>query len=139
MLARTGTELARRQNSLGITLLNSRRPGHADISIVAPDGPGTIPGGAPNMQTPDFWSIPFVGGPPRVTPAPALLGVVLQRVVGMPDPLPDPLRYDDDLGAWWSRRGVRGALSLDTQLRAAVALSLVDDVAPPDDLDPSAR
>jgi hypothetical protein len=139
MLAHTGTELARRQNSLGITLLNSRRPGHADISIVAPDGPGTIPGGAPNMQTPDFWSIPFVGGPRRVAPAPPLLGVVLQHVVGTPDPLPDPLRYDDALGAWLSRRGVRGALSLDAQLRAAIALGLVDDAAPPDGLDASAR
>src|SRR5262249_7267616 len=62
-LASLGTELARRQNSLAITLLNSRHPGAADVSLIAPDGPGTIPGGAPAMQTPDFWSIPFVSGP----------------------------------------------------------------------------
>jgi hypothetical protein len=43
-LARTGTELARRQNSLAITLLNSRHPGSADIALIAPDGLGTIPG-----------------------------------------------------------------------------------------------
>ena len=58
-LADLGTELARRQNSLTITLLNSRRPGAAAITLVAPDGPGTIPGGAPQMQTPDFWCVPF--------------------------------------------------------------------------------
>ena len=51
-LADLGTELARRQNSLTITLLNSRVPGSATITLVAPDGPGTIPGGAPQMQTP---------------------------------------------------------------------------------------
>ena len=58
-LADLGTELARRQSSLTITLLNSRRPGASTITLVAPDGPGTIPGGASSMQTPDFWSVPF--------------------------------------------------------------------------------
>jgi hypothetical protein len=128
-LAHTGTELARRQNSLAITLLNSRHPGSADISVRAADGAGTIPGGAPGMQTPDFWSIPFVSGPPAAADAPALLGAVLHRVTGAPPPA--PLRYDDDLGTWWSTQGTRGALDRAAQWRAAVALGLVD----PDELD----
>lgn len=123
-LARTGTELARRQNSLAITLLNSRHPRSADIAVIAPDGPGTIPGGAPSMQTPDFWSIPFVGGPPVAADAPALLGPVLARVTGAPPP--SPLRYDEALGAWWSAQGTRGALDRAAQWRAAVALGLLD-------------
>ncbi|MSO38390.1 MAG: hypothetical protein EXQ69_09110 [Acidimicrobiia bacterium] len=58
-IADLGTELARRPNSLAITLLNSRHPGESRISVVAPDGLGTIPGGSSSMQTPDFWSVPF--------------------------------------------------------------------------------
>jgi hypothetical protein len=127
-LAHLGTELARRQNSLAITLLNSRHPGADDLAVRAPDGAGTIPGGAPAMQTPDFWSIPFVAGPPATADAPALLGTVLAAVTGDPD-LPRPLRYDDALGEWWSQRGVRGALSLDAQWRAARALTLVGEPA----------
>jgi hypothetical protein len=127
-LARSGTELARRQNSLAITLLNSRHPGEADIAVRAPDGPGTIPGGAPGMQTPDFWSIPFVSGPPQAADAPALLGDVLQRVTTAPPPT--PLRYDDALGTWWADRGSRGALDRAAQWRAAVALGVLDADAP---------
>ncbi len=127
-LAHTGTELARRQNSLAITLLNSRQPGHADISVRAPDGPGTIPGGAPDMQTPDFWSIPFVGGTPVAADAPALLGEVMERVTGAT--APSPLRYDDALGDWWSAHGARGALDRAAQWRAAVALGLLGRRAP---------
>jgi hypothetical protein len=125
-LAHLGTELARRQNSLAITLLNSRHPGSPDISIIAADGPGTIPGGAPGMQTPDFWSIPFVAGPPQSSDAPPLLAAVLAAVVGSAHAVPVPLRYDDGLGRWLSRVGVRGALSRDDQLRVSVALGLVD-------------
>jgi hypothetical protein len=125
-LAISGTELARRQNSLAVTLLNSRHPGSAELSVRAPDGPGTIPGGAAQMQTPDFWSIPFVGGPPVATDAPPSLGTVLRLVVGG-EPPPPPLRYDDALGVWWSERGMRGALSLDAQWRASCALGLTID------------
>ena len=95
------TELARRQHSLAITLLNSRRPGRAEISLLAPDGPGTIPGGAEGMQTPDFWSIPFVSGPPQAAATPAPLADVLALVAPSGAPaLPAPLRYDEALGAW---------------------------------------
>jgi hypothetical protein len=128
-LARRGTELARRQNSLVITLLNSRHPGSADIAVVAPDGPGTIPGGDPNMQTPDFWSIPFVGGPPRAGDAPPLLAAVLARVTGDGSSPPVPVRYDAGLGTWLTVHGLLGALPRAAQLRAATALGLVDGAA----------
>ncbi len=130
-LATAGTELARRQNSLAITLLNSRRPGRAEISLIAPDGPGTIPGGAPSMQTRDFWSIPFVGDGPRESDAPALLQSVLARVLAPDGPAPaDPLRYDDALGTLLSEHLGRGWLPLDAQLRAATALGLLDAGSP---------
>jgi hypothetical protein len=80
------------------------------------------------MQTPDFWSIPFVSGPPQVGDAPALLGDVLRRVTATPPP--SPLRYDDALGEWWSDHGTRGALDHAAQWRAAVALGLLDADAP---------
>ena len=128
-LARTGTELARRQNSLAITLLNSRHPGRADIALVAPDGPGTIPGGAPSMQTPDFWSIPFVSGPPEASDAPALFGAVLALLAPGVAP-PSPLRYDDVLGAWLSVHLGRDWLPFDAQLRASVALGMLEGPAP---------
>jgi hypothetical protein len=76
------------------------------------------------MQTPDFWGIPFVSGPPVAADAPALLGVVLARTTGATPPR--DLRYDDALGDWWSAHGVRGALDRVAQWRAAVALGLLD-------------
>ncbi len=124
-LARTGTELARRQNSLAITLLNSRRPGSADVALIAPDGPGTIPGGASSMQTPDFWSIPFVSGPPTVTAAPALLEPVLAAVLAPGTVLPAPLRYDEALGAVLTDHLGRAWLPLTAQLAAARALGML--------------
>ncbi|MFO7589774.1 MAG: hypothetical protein R6X23_02605 [Acidimicrobiia bacterium] len=128
-LAHLGTELARRQNSLALTLLDSRRPGRGEISLIAADGPGTIPGGAPDMQTPDFWSIPFVvGDPPPAPPeAPTLLGRCLERVVVPGAALPDPLRYDAGLGAWIGTHLGRDWLPGAAQLRAAVALGAVDE------------
>lgn len=128
-IAHLGTELARRQNSLALTLLNSRRPGQTDISVIAPDGPGTIPGGAPSMQTTDFWSIPFVDAPaPRTPPeAPTLLGRCLERIAAPGAPLPDPLRYDAGLGTWLSAHLGRGWLPIGAQLRATIALGIVDE------------
>src|SRR6478735_538291 len=98
-LATTGTELARRQSSVTVTLLNSRRPGASAITLVAPDGPGTVPGGAAGMQTPDFWSVPF--GPREADGAPIddTTRAVLAASTG--DRLDAvPPRWDDDLGAW---------------------------------------
>jgi hypothetical protein len=127
-LAALGTELVRRQNSLAITLLNSRRPGDADISLIAPDGPGTIPGGAPSMQTPDFWSIPFVstqapkGSDAQASDAPDALAPVLRAVLRPGVALPTPLRFDARLGALLSADLGRAWLSLDAQRDAARAL-----------------
>jgi len=94
------TELARRQNSLTITLLHSRQPGSARITLIAPDGAGTVPGGAPSMQTPDFWSVPF--GPPGWSEAPKALAAVLDALVPEAPDRPHPLRFDEQLGRWIS-------------------------------------
>jgi hypothetical protein len=96
-LARLGTELARRQSSLALSLLNSRPAGSPRIRLIAPDGTGTVPGGAPLMQTPDFWSIPFAPAEPRSAPAPERLRAVLAQLLGPDAPLAGPLAYDDDL------------------------------------------
>jgi hypothetical protein len=108
-LARTGTELARRKNSLALSLLSSRDPGSAELSVHAPD----------------FWNFPFVRGTPVAADAPALLYAVLELATGVAPPT--PLRYDDALGKWWSEHGMRHALPLDAQWRAAHALGLVGE------------
>jgi hypothetical protein len=96
-LAGLGTELARRQNSLALSLFNSRPAGSPSMRLIAPDGPGTIPGGAPAMQTPDFWSIPFAPPEPAPAPAPGMLGEVLRRLLGPVPALAGPLAYADSL------------------------------------------
>ena len=125
-LAHLGTELCRRQNSLAVTLCNSRRPGSWRITLVAPDGPGTIPGGDPAMTTPDFWSVPF--GPPGERRCRTACGRSAPRCSAR----------------WWRRPMARRAVRLHgavgpvvgarlgtawlgplRQLRAAVALGLV--------------
>ncbi len=102
-LADAGTELARRQSSLAITLLNARSPGSWRASIRCPDAPNTIPGGNPALACPDLWSIPFTSLDPSdaVLAAPATLSECLARLAA-PDapPPPSPLRYDDRLGVW---------------------------------------
>ena len=100
-LAALGTELARRENSITITLLNSRQPGSATVTLVAPDGPGTIPGGAPNMQTPDFWSVPFASRDADGASIPPLVLDVLTAIAAV-DITDVPSTYDDHLGTWCS-------------------------------------
>ena len=100
-LADLGTELARRENSITITLLNSRRPGSATVTLVAPDGPGTIPGGAPGMQTPDFWSVPFASRVDDGAPISPLVREVLSTIAGV-EAAVVPSTFDDHLGAWCS-------------------------------------
>lgn len=126
-LAHLGTELARRQNSLAISVLNSRQPGEATLRVIAPDGPGTIPGGAPAMQSSDFWSIPFVGGEPLVSPAPQLLTPVLQSCVGDAASVSPVVSYDQSLGETLSASGLSGALNAEQQLRVMVALGLLEE------------
>jgi hypothetical protein len=119
-LADLGTELTRRQNSLAITLLNSRHPGDHRISLVAPDGVGTIPGGAPDLQSPDFWSIPFA--PDGDADAPAPLADVLRVIAPGSDPLV-PLRFSHALATWVDEHAAW--LTPTDQLAAARALGLV--------------
>ncbi len=122
-LASTGTELARRQNSITITLLNSRAPGDATITLMAPNGPGTIPGGAPTMQSPDFWSVPF--GPAATDGAPigATVAAMLDRA--SPGQAPGrPNAFGDPLGTWCSSALSR-VLDPPTQLGANRALGLL--------------
>jgi hypothetical protein len=141
-LAWTGTELARRQNSLAITLFNSRRPGSSRITLCAPDGPGTIPGGAPGMQTPDFWSVPFA--PVATVDAPPLFGEVLAGLVGhgstndapsqsgpiQSGPIQSgPIVFDEAFGPWLSDHLDQRWLPIAEQVRAGVALGLVDPAA----------
>ncbi|MGZ7015317.1 MAG: hypothetical protein ACXVLK_19555 [Acidimicrobiales bacterium] len=89
------TELARRQNSLALSLLCSRRPGEAQVRIVAPDGLATIPGGSPSMQTPDFWSIPFAPDHPDPRPSTLALRMVLDALLGPVCELDRPVVVDD--------------------------------------------
>lgn len=136
-LAHLGTELVRRQNSLVLPLLCSRQPGSHELSVVAPEGAGTAPGGSPSMQTPDFWSIPFAPhGPP--TPVPPAVADVLERACGAPGALGDAPTFDEGLGHRLSAAGLGGALPLVAQLRVAVSLGLVGagDLAAASGLDP---
>jgi hypothetical protein len=122
-LGSTGTELARRQSSITITLLNSRREGSGTITLVAPDGPGTLPGGAPAMQTPDFWSVPF--GPFAADGAPIdpTVRFVLARLARCSEAAV-PSRWTDAVGAWCST-SCTTLLDVPTQLAANRALGLL--------------
>lgn len=136
-LAHLGTELVRRQNSLVLPLLCSRQPGSHGLSVIAPDGAGTAPGGAPSMQTPDFWSIPFAPHGPA-TPVPPAVAAVLAAACGDPGALGDAPAFDEDLGHRLSAAGLGGALPLGEHLRVAVTLGLVEagDLAAASGLDP---
>jgi hypothetical protein len=120
------TELGRRQHSLAITLVNSRPPGDDRIRLVAPDGPGTIPGGDPALQSPDWWSIPFGNPSPGPDEVPAALTGVLSGLTA-PRPADDaPRRFGDELASWFDVHHSRAWLSVRAQLRASVALGLID-------------
>jgi len=125
------TELGRRQSSLAITLLHSRAPGSDRIALCAPDGPGTIPGGAAAMQSPDFWSIAF--GPPQRDPGSPLFDEVLNALTGgAAGPgaaAPRPL--DESLGPWLTTNLEPGWLPLRDHVRACVALGIlsIPDIA----------
>lgn len=122
-IATTGTELARRQNSITITLLNSRQPGSPTVTLVAPAGPGTIPGGAPAMQTVDFWSVPFAPRDADGAAIPTLVRELLAVTAGVA-PADVPTTYDDALGNWCAD-ALADALSPETQLGAVRALGLL--------------
>jgi hypothetical protein len=122
-LAGLGTELARRQNSLALSLFNSRPAGSAGIRLIAPDGLGTIPGGAPAMQTPDFWSIPFAPAQPPSAPAPERLRGVLRCLIGPVPELDAPLAYDEALARLIDAHLDDGWLPAPDRVRAGRALT----------------
>ena len=123
-----GTELARRQNSLTITLLNSRQPNDSTLSLISPDGPGTIPGGAPGMQTRDFASIPFASGVDPERSIPQELKTVLDDLCGNTghDAQSASGNYDDGLLAA-IRIGGDAGLSGEQRLRVAIALGMLGE------------
>jgi hypothetical protein len=120
------SELARRQASLTITLLNARPPGHASASIVCPDGPGTIPGGNPALQCSDLWSIPFTSRSPGdcdlAVPSPVRESLGRLAAGTAPEV---PARYDERLGAWLRDHLGQGAwFGPVVRARAGAALGL---------------
>jgi hypothetical protein len=124
-LALGGTELARRLNAFAISLLNSRAPGSARIALVAPDGPGTIPGGAPRMSTPDFWSIPFLPDGTESPPVPPGARAVLARAVRAGSAPPEGLRYDLEGARWLDANLGEAWLPPRARLRVVLALGLL--------------
>lgn len=124
-IAHRGTELARRQNSLSLSLLNSREPDDVAVRLRAPDGSGTIPGGDPGMQTPDFATIPFARGDDPRRPRPDVIDEVLEAVRGDARGAPPSGRYDErlldsfELDSRWAAE----------RLAASVALGLLDPAA----------
>ncbi len=119
------TELARRQNSLALSLLCSRRPGEAQMRIIAPDGPGTIPGGAPSMQTPDFWSIPFAPDHPEPRPPTLALRTVLEALVGTVTEVERPVVVDERTAERLDDLVLSRELRPHELLAAAIALGLL--------------
>ena len=128
-VAHLGTELARRQNSMALTLLHSRHPGSSRPAIRADDGPGTLPGGAPALDTPDFWSVPLAAGAGSGVEVPGPVRTVLLGAVADPGGLPDPLRYDTDLAELMARDLGDAWAGPADRLRAAYALGLVGPAA----------
>jgi len=125
-LADLGSELARRQNSLTITLLNARSPGSSRAGFRQPDAPGTIPGGEPDLQCPDLWSIPFTAqradGPARVVPE-AVRSALARTAPGTAPPVPPC--YDEQLGEWCTaNQGEGGWFGPVIRAEAGVALGL---------------
>ncbi len=127
------TELARRQASLTISLLNARPPDSSAASIRCPDGPGTIPGGNPALQGPDLWSIPFTARPVQdcdlSVPDPVRESLA-HLAAGTASPVPD--RYDDRLGQWLTDHMGHGAwFGPVVRLAAGRALGLLPDADTP--------
>jgi hypothetical protein len=98
-LAELRTELGRRMASFAISLVCSRSPGDPTFRLVAPDGRGTIPGGAPGMQTPDFWSIPFLPDRPGPAPMPDPMLAILSALTDGLEP-PGDAAYDEATARW---------------------------------------
>ena len=127
-VAHLGTELSRRANSLAVSLVNSRNPGSPRFRLRAPLGAGTIPGGVPGMQTPDFWSIPFThANSPE--PIPENVRTVLEHFVR--GPLTQALDYNQAGIDWFDDNRSTNWLPPTRLLRAVTTLGLlsVGDIA----------
>jgi hypothetical protein len=137
-LAHLGTELARRQSSFAITLFNSRPPGSPWFRFRAPDGPGTIPGGAPGLQSADLASVPFTT---RREPSEAGEGMraVVRLLVGDLD-VPEPLAYDEAALSGIDEHLATTWLPATARVRVGAALGLLslDDVIDATGLDATA-
>jgi hypothetical protein len=120
------TELARRQSSLALALLCSRVPGQATVRMIAPDGPGTIPGGAPFLWTPDFWSLPFRPDLTEARPPTAAFRAVLDALLGPPPELEPPRLVDERLAEQLDEQVLATELRPHELVAAAVALGLAD-------------
>jgi hypothetical protein len=118
------TELARRQSSLALSLLCSRHPDQAEVRIIAPDGLGTIPGGARLMQTPDFWSIPFAPDLTDPQPPTAALRLVLDALVGPMPEVDHPVVVDERVAELLDERVLGRELRPHELVAAAAALGL---------------
>jgi hypothetical protein len=119
------TELARRQNSLALSLLCSRQPGEPEIRIVASDGLGTIPGGSPSMQTPDFWSIPFAPDLPEPRPPTLVLREVLDALLGTVAGADRPVVVDEQVAEMLDAVVLSRELRPHELVAAAAALTLL--------------
>ncbi len=121
-IAHLGTELTRRQNSMALTLCNSRHPDSPYLAVRADDGPGTLPGGDPALDTPDFWSIPFT--PRRATGValPEPLRAILRMAWDRSDAAGPSPCYDEALADAMSTDLGHGWLPTAGRLRAACAL-----------------
>jgi hypothetical protein len=125
------TELARRQNSLALSLLCSRSPGSAVARMIAPDGLGTIPGGAPDRQTPDFWSIPFAPHHPEPAPPTPALSALLDSYLGEVEKEDRPLLVDGGLAAMIDDHVLTRELRPHELVQAAIALTVLDAAGSP--------
>ena len=129
-LALTNTELTRRQNSMALTLANSRRPGAIHPSMRADDGPGVIPGGDPALSTPDLWSVPLARESASGAAVPAAVVATFAAAVADPATIPAHLAYDDELADLATIELAGPHLTDHRLLRSTYALGMLD----PDEL-----
>ena len=120
------TELARRQSSLALALLESRAPGSASVALVLPESPArwSAPGDA--GRTRGFWSIPFLPERPQPAPATRALARLLDDLwCGGADAAPGGL-VDEHLAEAIDRRVLARELRPAELVEAGVALTVFD-------------
>ena len=110
---------SQRQNSLAITLLNSRHPG-APTSRCARPTARHDPGWGAGHADARLLEHPVRERPPVAADAPRSSATCIERVAGATPPSPSATTTTS--ADWWSAHGARGALDRGAQWRAAVAL-----------------